>query len=87
MAESKGSRNYAGIRSPAVDAIATAIARAEDRAGLIAATRALDRLLCWGFYAVPLFYSGVDLVAYRPPLQRPPRVPVYGQVIETWWSG
>lgn len=87
MAESKGSRNYAGIRSPAIDAAATAIARAEDRAGLVAATRALDRLLCWGFYAVPLFYSGVDLVAYRPPLKRPERVPVYGQVIETWWSG
>jgi microcin C transport system substrate-binding protein len=85
-AESKGSRNYAGIRSPAIDAVAAQIAGAQTREGLVAAARALDRLLTWGFYAVPLFYSGVDQIAYRPPLRRPETVPIYGNVIEAWWS-
>jgi microcin C transport system substrate-binding protein len=86
-AETNGSRNYAGIRSAAVDAVAGAIAAAEDRAGLVAAARALDRLLCWGFYTIPLFYSGRDLLAYRGALKRPSQIPIYGNVIESWWRG
>lgn len=43
-ADRAGSRNYAGIKDPVVDALIDKIIFAPDRAGLVAATRALDRV-------------------------------------------
>lgn len=84
-ADLPGSRNYAGVKSPAVDAVAASIGESKTREELVARTRALDRLLTWGYYGVPLYYLGRDLVAYRAGLKRPEVTPVYGMVIETWW--
>lgn len=80
-----GSRNYAGVKSPAVDAIADSIARAETRAGLVARTRALDRVLMQGHYMIPLFYLGRDLLAVEKGIARPEKTPVYGVVLESFW--
>lgn len=55
-AERKGSLNYAGVRSPAVDAVLQALLGAREREDFVAAVRALDRLLLSGFYVVPLYY-------------------------------
>lgn len=85
-ADQPGSRNYAGIKSAAVDAIAASIATASDRETLVARTRALDRTLLWGHYAIPLYYQGEDRVAYWTPLRRPETTPLYGLIIETWWA-
>ncbi|MEA1937959.1 MAG: extracellular solute-binding protein [Pseudomonadota bacterium] len=85
-ADQNGSRNYAGVKSAAIDAIAAQIAESKTRDGLVAATRALDRALCFGHYAIPLYYLGADRVAYRNTLARPSVTPLYGMVIETWWS-
>ena len=85
-AESSGSRNLAGIKDPAVDTLVDLIAAASDRGGLIARTRALDRVLLWGHYIVPLYHRGADRVVYWNKLNRPEVTPVYGYVIETWWS-
>lgn len=85
-AEAKGSRNYPGIRSAAVDALTAAIADANDRQQLIDRARALDRVLTWGYYAVPLYYLGVDHVAYWRPICRPQAVPSWGVVFEAWYS-
>ena len=85
-AEMNGSRNYAGVRSPAVDAIADSIARAETREGLVARARALDRVLMHGHYMIPLFYLGRDLVAVYKGIARPEKTPVYGVVLETFWK-
>jgi ABC-type oligopeptide transport system substrate-binding subunit len=81
-----GSRNYAGVNSPAVDAIADSIARAATREGLVARTRALDRVLMEGHYMIPLFYLGRDLVAVYQGIARPEKNPVYGVVLETFWK-
>ena len=86
-AASKGSRNYAGIQDPAIDALAAGIAQAEDRETLVARARALDRALMWGHYMVPLFYSGKDWVAHAASIKRPDTTPVYGIVVESWWQG
>lgn len=54
-ADTWGSRNTIGIKNPAVDALIDRVIFAKSRAGLVAATRALDRVLLWNFYVVPQF--------------------------------
>lgn len=46
--------NIAGIRSKAVDALVLAALKAQTRDELIAATRALDRVLLWSYYLIPI---------------------------------
>jgi microcin C transport system substrate-binding protein len=57
-ADVSGSRNTIGIKNPAVDALIDKVIFAKDRAELVAATRALDRVLLWNFYVVPQFTYG-----------------------------
>lgn len=85
-ADAKGSRNYAGIKNPAVDALASAITAAITREDLRAAVHALDRVLLWNYYAIPLFYRGADLFAIWPNIATPHMVPLYGPVVESWWA-
>lgn len=77
--------NYAGICNPAIDYYSEQIANAKDRAELVALTRALDRALTYGYYAIPLYYSGKDYAAVRSYIHRPAKTPLYGIVTETWW--
>ncbi|MGB4101830.1 MAG: extracellular solute-binding protein [Alphaproteobacteria bacterium] len=81
-----GTRNYAGIKNPAVDDLVTKITTAPSRAALVTATRALDRVLQWGFYVVPLYYLPADHVAVAAGLARPEKTPLYGYVQESWWQ-
>ena len=57
-----GSRNYPGI-TVAVDAMIEPI-NASNREELTTAIHALDRLLLWGHYVVPLYHSNKDRMAY-----------------------
>jgi len=57
-ADTSGSYNYAGIKNPAIDTLIGRVIFAKDRAELVAATRALDRVLLWNFYVVPQFTYG-----------------------------
>ena len=52
-ADAPGSRNIIGIKNPAVDALIDAVIFAKDRDDLVAATKALDRVLLWNHYVVP----------------------------------
>ncbi len=78
--------NYPGICEPAIDALAQGIANAKDYDDLTAHAHALDRLLTWNYYTVPLYYAGADYVAYRNFIHHPAQTPLYGMVIETWWA-
>ena len=62
-ADQPGSRNAIGIKNPAVDALIDRVIFAKDRAELVAATRALDRVLLWNFYVVPQFTYGFSRYA------------------------
>lgn len=77
--------NYAGICNPAIDALSSQVAQAKDRETLVATVRALDRVLTYGYYMIPLYYAGVDYVAWWNPIHRPEKTPLYGMVMETWW--
>jgi microcin C transport system substrate-binding protein len=70
-ADVQGSRNYAGLKNPAVDALVERIVNAPDRASLVTATRALDRVLQWSFLVVPHWHSKVDRVAMWDRFGRP----------------
>ena len=62
-ADQPGSRNTIGIKNPAVDALIDKVIFAKDRADLVAATQALDRVLLWNFYVVPQFTYGFSRYA------------------------
>jgi microcin C transport system substrate-binding protein len=85
-ADAKGSRNYPGIKSPAVDALTAAVIDAKDRAELLDRLHALDRVMTWNYYSIPLYYMGVDHVAYWRPLCHPEAVPSWGLVFEDWYA-
>ena len=80
-----GSRNYPGINSPAIDALIEKLISAKNREELTTAIHALDRVLLWGHYVVPLYHSNKDRIAYWDFFEYPEKIPLYGIVIESWW--
>ena len=80
-----GSRNYPGINSPAIDALIEKLISAKNREELTTAIHALDRVLLWGHYVVPLYHSNKDRIAYWDFFEYPEEIPLYGIVIESWW--
>jgi peptide/nickel transport system substrate-binding protein len=85
-ADENGSRNYMGVKSPAVDALIAALIRAQDRAEVVAAVRALDRVLISGSYAVPLFHLPEHWIARWTTIAHPAATSLMGHVPETWWQ-
>ena len=85
-ASQRGSRNLAGIRNEAVDAIIDKIVFAPDRDSLVAASRALDRVLLWNYYVVPQWHNPDIWLAYWDKLQMPEKQPAYiGLDPFSWW--
>ena len=80
-----GSRNYSGINSPVIDALIEKLISANDRIELLTAIHALDRVLLWGHYVIPLYHSNKDRIAYWDFFEYPDKIPLYGIVIESWW--
>ena len=77
-ADTKGSGNLAGISNPAVDALVNAITSAENRDELLAACRALDRVMAHEVYMIPAWTSRETRIAYNAwRLERPAVVPPY----------
>jgi len=86
-ATQEGSRNYMGVRSKAVDAMIAAMLAATTRADFVAATRALDRVMLSGFYAVPLYFPPKQWIARWTRIKHPFRTSLFGYLPETWWHG
>ncbi len=84
-AEIDGSRNFMGIRDPAIDALIDLIISAPDRDSLIQRTRALDRVLLWNHYAIPHWHISVYRVAYWDKFRTPETPPKYSLGLNTWW--
>jgi peptide/nickel transport system substrate-binding protein len=84
-AESNGSRNYMGVKSPAVDAMIAALLGAGTREEVVAAVRALDRVLISGGYVVPLFHAPEQWLARWTYVERPGTTSMHGAIPETWW--
>jgi microcin C transport system substrate-binding protein len=84
-ADTPGSRNLAGIKSPVVDALIDKIIQAPTREDLVTATHALDRVLLWGHYVIPHWHITYDRVAYWNKFSRPKINPEYGIDLFAWW--
>jgi len=88
-ADEKGSDNAAGIRDPAVDQLVRQLLDSRDRAELVTAARALDRVLRHDWYLVPHFYAATHRVAYRDVFGIPETLPLYygaqAWAMKAWW--
>lgn len=85
-ADKSGSRNLPGIKDPVIDALVERVIFATDRDDLIAATRALDRVLLWNYYVVPQWHRPVIWLAYWNKFGIPDKQPSYiGADIDSWW--
>jgi microcin C transport system substrate-binding protein len=86
-ADTPGSRNFIGIKNPAVDALIDRIIFAKDRDELVAATRAMDRVLLWNHYVVPQFTHNMQRTARWDRFSRPETLPQYGAAAfpTIWW--
>lgn len=87
VADIKGSRNYAGVSDPVVDALVDLVIQAPDREELVHRTRALDRVLLHSHYVVPQWHLSTDRIAYWSFLERPQETPKNGVDINSWWYG
>ncbi len=84
-AESPGSLNYAGVRSPAADAMIDAILRATTNEDFTSAVRALDRVIMSGDYMIPLFHVQGQWIAHWQRVRPPERTALFGADFDTWW--
>ncbi len=85
-ADTPGTRNIAGIKDKVVDELIEKLIASQDYRTLILRTRALDRVLLWGYYMVPAWYSGSLPIVYWDRFGRPEMTPPYQPFsIETWW--
>lgn len=85
-ASQPGGRNWAGVADPAVDAMIDALGAAGDRDELVAAARALDRILMWNHYLLPLYHDPGQRLARWSFIGVPATIPVYGLRLETLWD-
>jgi microcin C transport system substrate-binding protein len=86
-ADRPGSRNLIGIKNPAVDMLIDRVIFAKDRPELVAATKALDRVLLWNFYVVPQWTYAYVRTARWDRFSRPETMPKYGRSAfpAVWW--
>jgi microcin C transport system substrate-binding protein len=86
-ADMAGSQNYIGIKNPAVDKLIDRVIFTKNRVDLVAATKALDRVLLWNHYVVPQWTYGKVRTARWDRFGRPDLMPKYGRDMfpTIWW--
>ena len=86
-ADQPGSRNSIGIKNPAIDQLIDRVIFAKSRDELVAATKALDRVLLWNHYVVPQWTYGKVRSARWDQFGRPQTLPRYGEPAfpTVWW--
>ena len=79
--------NYVGIKNPAIDKLIERVIFAKDRQDLVAATKALDRVLLWNHYVVPQWTYSKQRTARWDRFSRPDVMPKYGRSAfpDIWW--
>lgn len=89
-ADTEGSRNWMGVKSPAIDAVIAAMLAARSQEDAASAAQALDRLLTAGRYVVPFWFADRNLIVHKKELKHPERVQLYGDwgtsyLPALWW--
>lgn len=85
-ADREGSMNLIGVKSAAIDRLVDHVIFAKDRSMLVAATRALDRVLQWNELVVPQWYSPNVRIAYWNRYGQPKVLPALTPgFLQVWW--
>ena len=84
-AASPAASNYAGVSNPVVDELVEQLINAPDRESLVAQTRALDRVLLFGYYVIPQWHLRTQRILYWDKFSRPTLTPRNGTSINYWW--
>ncbi len=86
-ADQPGSRNVVGIKNPAIDTLIDRVIFAKNREELVAATKAMDRVLLWNHYVVPQFTYDKVRTARWDRFGHPEKLPTYGMSAfpTIWW--
>jgi microcin C transport system substrate-binding protein len=82
----EGSQNLIGVKSPSIDKLIDHVIFAKDRVELVAATRALDRVLQWNELVVPQWFSPDVRIAYWDRYGQPKVLPrLTPGFLQVWW--
>jgi microcin C transport system substrate-binding protein len=86
-ADNPGSRNLIGIKNVAIDKLIERVIFTKDRDDLVAATRALDRVLLHHYYVVPQWTYPFQRTARWDRFGKPDVMPKYGLAAfpSVWW--
>ena len=84
-ADQNGSRNLAGIKDSVIDELIELLVLSDSREELNIRTRALDRVLLWGFYVIPQWHIRADRVLYWDKFSRPNKPLRTGVMTGRWW--
>ena len=80
------SYNAPGVKSPVLDALLAQIVRWQgNKEKLLPLGRALDRVLTWNYYMLPMWYMPADRIAFWDKFSMPSVRPVYSLGFENWW--
>jgi microcin C transport system substrate-binding protein len=82
----QGSANYPGIKNAAVDQLIDKLIKAKDYQELKLFSDALDRVLLYNHYVIPLFHKTKSYLAYWRKLGQPKITPVSAFSLVKWWS-
>ena len=80
------SYNAPGVQSPVVDKLIAQILQWQgNKQKLIPLGRALDRVLTWNNYMLPMWYMAQDRTAWWNKFSFPETRPIYSSGLDTWW--
>ena len=90
-ADTEDSGNMAGVKNPAVDALLARMVSADTKPDMLAACRALDRVIMHSHFLVPQWSASTHRMVYNAwRLDRPKDTPPYAAgedwAIDTWWT-
>ncbi|MBK3480468.1 ABC transporter substrate-binding protein [Pseudomonas carnis] len=81
-----GASNAFVLRDPAVDTLIDGLVQANNRDDMVHYARALDRVLQWGYYMIPNYYSVGTPTVYLNRFGRPAREPTFDEGLDSWWE-
>ena len=81
----EGGFNLMGVCSPVIDDLVHQVVFAPDRAHLVVAAHALDRVLLQSWYVVPHWYLQSVRIAYWDRFGRPDKPVRTGLAFDSWW--
>ncbi|WP_324021188.1 ABC transporter substrate-binding protein [Pantoea sp. JZ29] len=82
----QSSWNHARVQDPVVDHFVKAIVDHQgDADALLPLGQALDRILLWNAYMIPMWYSADQRLAFWNKFSHPARKPDYSTGLDNWW--